>query len=116
MNESYWKKVKADMQRQSDEALVHGECPLWEYPRYRWMFFGELLHKAKSYAEFALMAVTKGYVNSDPDRRYDETINLSCRYEPYESFIYEEACSHRGNGKMTAKAQKFRDELIALET
>jgi len=73
------------------------------------------LYESGSYAEFAMKSVMRGYVNPDSKRRHDETLDLIHRHEPYECFIYEEAASLRGAGKMNSKACKFRDEMIELE-
>lgn len=114
-NTEEWEKVKSEYKRLSDEYLAKGEEPLWMIPSYRWMFYGDILYKSKSYAEFVMRSVILGYVNPDVKRRTDETLDLCCRHEPYEAFIYEEACGRRGSGKMNDKARKFRDELIELE-
>ena len=110
-----YNKYRNECLSKSYDLIANGEAPLWMYPHCRWLFYGELLHKAKSYAEFAMMSVMKGFVNPDSARRHDETLNLIYRHEPYEDFIYEESGSHRGSGKMNAKARKFRDEMIELE-
>lgn len=89
--------------------------PLWMIPSCRWRIYGPILHEAKTYSEFVLRCVSLGYVNPDQERRYDLSLPLYCRHEPYEDFLYEEACSLRGSGKMNRKARAFRDEMIKEE-
>ena len=87
----------------------------WMFPVSQWKYYGKLLKEAKSYIEFAMMCAVHGYVNPDPNRRHDETLDLCNRHEPYEEFIFSTACGAHSRKSLYNKARKFRDELIELE-
>lgn len=86
----------------------------WMFPGSAGKFYLPLFDKATSYDEFALLANIHGYVDPDTTRRYDETLDLVNRYEPYESFIFEAAVSG-GYWSRHNKLQKFRNQLIELD-
>ena len=86
--------------------------PEWMFPAYGWKYYGSILHDSVCYAEFEIACIVRGYVNPDVNLRNDTMLSIHYRYEPYERFIMSEACNYRGSGKMSAKARRFRDELI----